>query len=222
MPVHYAGGVGDLDGLYALAKKYSLRVVEDAAHAMGSFYNQTRVGSRGDVACFSFDGIKNITSGEGGCIVTDDPNVISAVQDARLLGVVGDSIKRAENGRTWEPNVQAQGWRYHMSDLMAAIGRVQLGRLNELALKRKKLARLYCSILQENKDLTLLDLDYDEVVPHIFAVVCRDTSQRQRVREVLSQKGCLLAFITSLIICSITLKPPTRNCLIRKIYLLEL
>jgi dTDP-4-amino-4,6-dideoxygalactose transaminase len=189
MPVHYAGGVGDLDALYALAEKYSLRVVEDAAHAMGSFYNQAKVGSRGDIACFSFDGIKNITSGEGGCVVTDDPNVISAVQDARLLGVVGDSIKRANGGRTWEPNVQAQGWRYHMSDLMAAIGRVQLGRLSELALKRKELAQLYCSILKENKDLTLLNLNYREVVPHIFPVVCREESQRQRVREVLSQEG---------------------------------
>ena len=72
MPVHYAGGVGDLDSIYALAQKAELRVIEDAAHAFGSSYQKRKVGSFGDIACFSFDGIKNITSGEGGCIVTDD------------------------------------------------------------------------------------------------------------------------------------------------------
>ena len=189
MPVHYAGGVGDLDGVYELAKNYNLRVVEDAAHAMGSCHNQVKVGGKGDVACFSFDGIKNITSGEGGCIVTDDPKVIGAAQDARLLGVIGDSLKREQSGRTWEPNVQAQGWRYHMSDLMAAIGRVQLGRLGELASKRQDLALLYYSILQASNDLKLLDLDLAEVVPHIFPVICKEESQRLRIREVMSREG---------------------------------
>ena len=72
MPVHYAGGVGSLNEIYVFAEKYGLRVIEDAAHAFGTVYNKKRVGGFGDVACFSFDGIKNITSGEGGCIVSDD------------------------------------------------------------------------------------------------------------------------------------------------------
>ena len=76
MPVHYAGGVGELDAIYEVAKKYNLRVIEDAAHAFGSSHKSRLVGSYGDIACFSFDGIKNITSGEGGCIVTNDTDVI--------------------------------------------------------------------------------------------------------------------------------------------------
>ena len=70
MPVHYTGGVGDLDAVYEFANKYNIRVIEDAAHAFGTTYKDRRIGSFGDVACFSFDGIKNITSGEGGAIVT--------------------------------------------------------------------------------------------------------------------------------------------------------
>ena len=76
MPVHYTGGVGDLDAVYNFAEKYSLRVIEDAAHAFGTKYKKKRVGSFGDVACFSFDGIKTITSGEGGCIITEDLEIL--------------------------------------------------------------------------------------------------------------------------------------------------
>jgi len=94
MPVHYGGGVGDLDGIYAFARKHGLRVIEDAAHAFGSIYKGKRVGGFGDISCFSFDGIKNITSGEGGCIVTDDLEVLRRVRDSRLLGVEKDTNKR--------------------------------------------------------------------------------------------------------------------------------
>ena len=72
MPVHYAGGVGDLDRIYKFAKNNGLRVIEDAAHAFGTTYKGKEVGARGDIVCFSFDGIKNITSGEGGCVVSND------------------------------------------------------------------------------------------------------------------------------------------------------
>ena len=72
MPVHYSGHADNLDLVYSLANKYSLRVIEDAAHAFGSKFNNNLIGTKSDIACFSFDGIKNITSGEGGCLVTKD------------------------------------------------------------------------------------------------------------------------------------------------------
>ena len=122
IPVHYTGGVGDLERIYRFASENKLRVIEDAAHAFGTFYNEKRIGSFGDIACFSFDGIKNITSGEGGCIVTGDTDVSSKIKDLRLLGVQNDTEKRYSGQRSWEFEVNAQGWRYHMSNLMAAIG----------------------------------------------------------------------------------------------------
>ena len=82
MPVHYGGGVGCIDEIYALAEKYNLRVIEDAAHAFGTIYKNKKIGSFGDIICFSFDGIKNITSGEGGCVISDDQDVIKKIKDA--------------------------------------------------------------------------------------------------------------------------------------------
>jgi dTDP-4-amino-4,6-dideoxygalactose transaminase len=105
MPVHYASFPGDLDALYAFAERHGLRVVEDAAHAFGCEYKGRRIGSFGDVACFSFDGIKNITSGEGGAIVSSDPEIIARAMDARLLGVIKDSEKRYAGERSWEFDV---------------------------------------------------------------------------------------------------------------------
>ena len=137
MPVHYAGGVGALDDVYTFAHKHGLRIIEDAAHAFGTVYKGKTVGGFGDISCFSFDGIKNITSGEGGCVVTDDPDVLQKVRDARLLGVEKDSQKRYSSERSWEFDVTAQGWRYHMSNIMAAIGIEQLKRFRSF-LRRER------------------------------------------------------------------------------------
>ena len=115
--------------MYKFAEKNSLRVIEDAAHALGTTYKNKRVGSFGDVACFSFDGIKNITSGEGGCIVTDNKDVLQKARDARLLGVEKDTEQRYKGERSWAFDINAQGWRYHMSNIMAVIGLEQLKQL---------------------------------------------------------------------------------------------
>ena len=114
-------------------------IIEDASHAFGSKYHEKLVGSFGDIACFSFDGIKNITSGEGGCIVTDDKETLRKVKDTRLLGVTGDTEKRFSGKRSWKFDVTSQGWRYHMSDIMSAIGIVQLKKFHEFSIKRKEL-----------------------------------------------------------------------------------
>ena len=87
MPVHYASNPGDLDSIYDFAREYGLRVIEDASHAFGCTYKGRKIGSFGDIVCFSFDGIKNITSGEGGGVVTADQEVAQYIRNARLLGV---------------------------------------------------------------------------------------------------------------------------------------
>ena len=170
MPVHYTGGVGDLASIYAFAERHNLRVVEDAAHAFGSFYAGKRVGGFGDIACFSFDGIKNITSGEGGCIVTDDTEVLRRIQDARLLGVEKDTEKRYSGQRSWDFDVTVQGWRYHMSNVMAAIGLEQLKDFKRMASIRQELAREYDRLLMGHDIIRPLDRDYSSVVPHIYVV----------------------------------------------------
>jgi dTDP-4-amino-4,6-dideoxygalactose transaminase len=193
MPVHYAGGMGKLDEIYAFAKVNGLRVVEDAAHTFGSFYNERKVGSFGDIACFSFDGIKNITSGEGGAVVTDDEKVLQKVRDARLLGVEKDTEKRFTGQRSWDFDVHHQGWRYHMSNIMAAIGIEQFKRFSEFAAKRQKLAKQYQKNLKNIDTIELLDQDFDFIVPHIFVVKLK-SGNRDDIRKKMLEKGIETGF----------------------------
>ena len=154
------------------ARKHNLRLIEDAAHSFGCKNLGRRIGSFGDVVCFSFDGIKNITSGEGGAVVTANPDTIQKVSDARLLGVQKDSEKRYAGKRSWVFDVVDQGYRYHMSNIFAAIGKVQLKRLEpEFAPKRRHVANLYVSLLKDNPAVKLTKMDYtNDIIPHIFVI----------------------------------------------------
>lgn len=172
MSVHYASNPAYLDELYVFAKKHNLRVIEDAAHAFGCLKDGKKIGSFGDIICFSFDGIKNITSGEGGAIVTSDENVLSIVKDARLLAIEKDSEKRYAGKRSWEFDVKRQGYRYHMSNIFAAIGRIQLQKLdNDFAPKRKLLFERYRQLLSKQKSIQLQHISNRiDIVPHIMSV----------------------------------------------------
>lgn len=187
MPVHYASNPGNLDAVYDFARHHKLRVIEDAAHAFGCRYRDRLIGSFGDIVCFSFDGIKNITSGEGGALVTTDPDVASSVADARLLGVVKDTEKRFAGERSWEFDVIRQGYRYHMSNVMAAIGRVQLRRFQtEFAPRRVAMARCYRKNLLNVSGIHLLDTDLGAIIPHMQPI-CVSTTMRDALRHHLEQ-----------------------------------
>jgi dTDP-4-amino-4,6-dideoxygalactose transaminase len=189
MPVHYTGGVGDLDAIYEFARRHDLRVIEDAAHAFGSTHDGKRVGSFGDVACFSFDGIKNLTCGEGGCVVSSDAELLRRVRDARLLGVEKDTERRYAGERSWDFDVTAQGWRYHMSNVMAAIGLAQLARFDDMAAKRRGFARRYDELLQGAARITPVARDYDVVVPHIYVVRISGLADRKALMKRLLDRG---------------------------------
>lgn len=172
MCVHYASNPSRFDELYKFAKKNGLRVIEDAAHAFGCSKNNKKIGAIGDIVCFSFDGIKNITSGEGGAIITSDPQVLSVVKDTRLLAIEKDSDKRYVGQRSWDFDVKRQGYRYHMSNIFAAIGRVQLRKFeSEFASQRKVLMEKYKELLQNNIQIKFQVIEKDvEIVPHIMPI----------------------------------------------------
>lgn len=188
MPIHYAGNPGDLDAIYEFAKKHNLRVIEDASHAFGTTYNGKRIGSFGDVCCISMDGIKNITSGEGGMIITDDKKVQKIVKDARLLSVQNDTESRFKGIRTWIFDVDQQGWRYHMSNIMAAIGYSQLAKFPKFKEIRQRLAHLYQNGLKDLAGIKIIECNYDEVVPHIF-VIREMTGRRDELKQYLNDNG---------------------------------
>jgi dTDP-4-amino-4,6-dideoxygalactose transaminase len=189
MPVHYASNPAGLGKVHDFAQANALRVIEDAAHAFGCTADGRLIGSFGDITCFSFDGIKNITSGEGGAVVSEDEIVMSRVRDARLLGVKNDTDKRLAGSRSWEFDVSRAGYRYHMSNLFAAIGRTQLDRFSEeFAPKRVELGRLYRERLRGVPGIVLLHTELGEVVPHIQPV--RVTGgRRDAVRDALDAEG---------------------------------
>jgi dTDP-4-amino-4,6-dideoxygalactose transaminase len=186
LPVHYAGNAGDLDAIYSFAKTYNLRVIEDASHAFGTVYKDKLIGSFGDICCISLDGIKNITSGEGGIIITNDEVVNQRVKDARLLGVEKDTDNRYKGLRSWDFDVKFQGWRYHMSNIMAAIGIVQFEKFPVFKNKRQYLATIYQNELKGYVEL--IDCDYSLVVPHIF-VIRADKDKRDIIRNELNKIG---------------------------------
>lgn len=180
MPVYYASNIAGIDAYHAFARTHRLRLVEDAAHAFGCKSQGRKVGSFGDVTCFSFDGIKNITCGEGGAIFTADQKVIEAVGDARLLGVQKDAEKRYLGQRSYDFDVTEQGYRYHLSNIFAAIGLVQLSRFEkEFAPKRQHIAKRYTELLSGNENVRLIQMNYDEIVPHIFPILVQRGKREQ-------------------------------------------
>lgn len=182
MPIHYASSSKGMENVYDLAKEFGLRVVEDAAQAFGSERNGLAIGTEGDIICFSFDGIKNITAGEGGAVLSNDEALISRIQDTRLLGVEKDTEKRYTSQRSWDFDVKEQGYRYHMSNIMAAIGIVQLDRIDDFKQKRRQIATTYLKELKSIPQINFLDFNYGEVLPHIFVV---KAAQRDQLREYL-------------------------------------
>ncbi|MDC3148157.1 aminotransferase class I/II-fold pyridoxal phosphate-dependent enzyme [Prochlorococcus sp. AH-716-I07] len=188
IPVLYAGNTSHYRDILQWANKKSLRVISDAAHAFGSKDSSELVGSFGDITCFSFDGIKNITSGEGGCVVSQDLNLINTVKDKRLLSVNKDSEMRYTNKRSWEFDVYSQGWRYHMSNVHASIGISQFKRRNKFFKKRQLIAKYYDTLLSNSKVVSIFKRNYDEVVPHIYPVIIKSGFERKYLIEYLNQQ----------------------------------
>ncbi len=188
LPVHYAGNPGDWNALHAFASAHRLRVVEDAAHAFGSTFQGQKIGSIGDLVCFSFDGIKNITCGEGGAVLTKDAATAEQISRVRVLGIQ----KKASTAHTLsfpeDFDVQEQGFRYHMSDLNAAIGQAQLRRFEgELKIKRVALKKHYDKALEGLSEVRRLNMN-EGTVPHIYPVRILN-GKRDAAREALHGHG---------------------------------
>jgi dTDP-4-amino-4,6-dideoxygalactose transaminase len=155
VPVHYAGLPVDLDPLYQLAQQYNLRVIEDAAHAIGAEYKGTRIGSFGDTQVFSFHPNKNMTTGEGGCITTVDSELARTVTLLRFHGIDREAWNRFSKSGSQHYEVVAPGYKYNMMDIQAALGLHQLPALNEYINLRTQRVKRYQEALQDWQQFTL-------------------------------------------------------------------
>ncbi len=188
IPVHYAGFPCAMDELLALADRHGLAVVEDAAHAFGSSYRGRPIGSLGHLTCFSFDPVKNVTCGEGGAVTTNDDSLARRLRLARNLGVDHDSLSRRQADRPWFYQALAPGFRYHLSDVQAAIGLVQLARLEERRRRKQALFRRYLAGLAEVPGIVPLVRDLEDAFPLLLVIRVID-GRRDALLAWLAEQG---------------------------------
>ena len=195
VPVHYAGVACDMDKIMALAKKYNLLVIEDAAQAIDSFYKGKPLGSIGHLAAFSFHETKNINSGEGGLLAINDERF---VKRAEIIWEKGTN--RAEFFRG---EVNKYGWvdigsSFLPSEIIAAYLWAQLENLDSIQKRRKEIFEQYYEGLKEwaNKNNIRLPFipDYATKNGHMFYLVCKDEKQRIQLISYLKENGILAVF----------------------------
>lgn len=184
--VHYGGLPCDMDEILKLGRAYRIRVIEDAAHALGSHYKNRLIGSFGDITCFSFDPIKIITCGEGGAVVLDDRKTGELVIKKRILGIDRDTWNRYKHKRSWFYSVKETGFRYHMSNINAAIGLVQLRKMGSFIKERCEIARCYDSGLGGTKNIQIIERDYLKVAPFNYTVLAE---KRDALMSYLERSG---------------------------------
>jgi dTDP-4-amino-4,6-dideoxygalactose transaminase len=172
IPVHFAGAPVDMDGIIEIAKRHRLAIIEDAAHAVGTYYKGIHAGGFGQIAIFSFHPIKNITSGEGGMITHSDEKLENQLRLLRFHGIERDAWKRYGKGGNPEYDIHRPGFKYNLTDIQAALGLAQLSRLDEINRRRSEIAGLYMEGLKGAEGLELPGVpDYLHVHAwHLFVV----------------------------------------------------
>ncbi|MCA9267989.1 MAG: DegT/DnrJ/EryC1/StrS family aminotransferase, partial [Planctomycetales bacterium] len=195
--VHLAGYPADMDRIMALAERHHLAVVEDACHAIGAAYLRDNAschhgkmaGAIGDVGCFSFFANKNLVTGEGGMLVTNDDRIAQCVRTARSHGMTKSSWDKA-SGRASDYDVVQLGYNYRCTEITAALGMVQLAKLQEANARRRQLAAAYHARLQNVAGVSLPFANQQgESAHHILPVVLDDPHARQHVRQSLADQG---------------------------------
>ncbi len=155
IPVHFAGLPVDLDPLYAVAEQRGLRVIEDCAHAIGTEYKGRRLGTFGDTQVFSFHPNKNITTGEGGCVVTRDGAMQTRIELLRFHGIDRSTYPGLQKRGLPHYDIALAGHKFNMMDIQAALGLHQLPMLDDFIKRRRQLAENYLAAFAEWKALQL-------------------------------------------------------------------
>ncbi|MBN2460703.1 MAG: DegT/DnrJ/EryC1/StrS family aminotransferase [Candidatus Cloacimonetes bacterium] len=153
--VHYGGYACAMDEIMSIADKYNLYVVEDCAHACGGEYRGRKLGSIGQAGCFSFQAVKNLSTGDGGMLVTDDPEWYDFLQKYRWVGITKDTFSRDKDGYDWFYDVVNLGHKFHMNDITAAIGLAQFEKLAWMNRRRQELTMKYNNALRELKQVEI-------------------------------------------------------------------
>lgn len=189
VPVHFAGLPCDMDAIHLLAKKHHLKVIEDAAHALGTKYKGKRIGSLSDATVFSFHPIKNITTGEGGMITTPHKKWAEEMTLLRFHGMSKSAWKRYSKSGTPHYDIERLGFKYNMMDIQAALGIHQLKKLEEFNRIRTFYAQVYNHAFEEFPEIILPKKpDYDHTHSWHLYVMMLDTKKMKIDRDEFIQK----------------------------------
>ena len=197
--VHLAGYAVDMDRLGELSQRHGFKIVEDACHAIGATYHSPRggaspwhgrmIGTLGDAGCFSFFANKNLVTGEGGMVVTRDPDVAGHVRLGRSHGMTKTSWDKA-SGRAQGYDVVQLGFNYRGTELTAALGLIQLRKLLNNNQRRRELVRAYLRELPGDLPLTVpFAHRQDPSAHHVFAVVLDQAAMVEPLRQQLTDRG---------------------------------
>jgi perosamine synthetase len=189
--VHYGGHACNMDKIINIAKNNNLILIEDCAHACGGFYKGKSLGSLGDHGCFSFHAVKNLATGDGGMITTNDPELDKRLRKLRWLGISKGTWDRSNREEySWEYDVEELGYKCHMNDITASIGMVQLGKLEEMNNRRRYLAERYTKLLSDMDWIDLpVEKEYAKSAWHNYVIKVKEKSDRNPLIDFLKTKG---------------------------------
>ena len=191
MVMHYGGFPCRMDRIMEIAARHNLKVIEDASHAPTAEYGGRKLGTIGQVGCFSFFSNKNIGIGEGGMLVTNDPSLADRVKLLRSHGMTSLSYERSR-GHSTEYDVVALGYNYRFDDLRAALGLVQLKKLDADVSRRAELRRHYLERLSPLKEIIVpFQGQRGRSTHYIFPILLKDSTpdRRDEVRAFLKERG---------------------------------
>jgi len=172
IPVHYSGQPCDMDEISGLSKKNNIKIIEDAAHALPAYYKNKKIGTIGDVTCFSFYATKTLATGEGGMICTDDEQIARRCSIMRLHGINKDAWKRYSSEGTWYYEVVSPGFKYNFTDIQASLGLAQLKKIDRMLNLRKDIFNKYNSAFNDNPLIKLYKIKEDrESAHHLYPIL---------------------------------------------------
>lgn len=191
VPMHYAGFPCNMNKIMEIAKRHDLYVIEDACHGPLSLYKGSKLGTIGDIGCFSFFSNKNISTGEGGMLVTNNEEIYNKVKLMRSHGMTVMSYQKA-SGHATEYDIADIGYNYRLDDIRASIGIVQLDKLKKDLERRIQVRKWYCERLSKLNSVHIPFSNQTEFASnYIFPIVLKDSTEnkRNRFRAELNENG---------------------------------
>ena len=184
IPVHYCGNPCNMDKLCEIKEKYDIRIIEDSAHIFKGTYHGKTIGSFGDITCFSFDSLKIISCGEGGAVVSQDKEFINLVKIKRALGMDRQKYIEDWENRGGTYDVCTQGYRYHMSNINAAIGLAQIKKADQFIARRREICKMYLTGLSGTIGIEFLDIQYSDITPFMFVIKVKNGKRNELMEHL--------------------------------------